>query len=65
MNMENCNKLESVIDSNSVKEVLDAIAAICLEKSDHIESNWQDIYTAKVWLKAGRKIEALAAKILI
>lgn len=64
MTMQNLkDKLESLIDSNSVATVLEAMSQICYEKSLHIQENWQDKSTAKHWDKAGNDISKLQDKI--
>jgi hypothetical protein len=50
------NELESLIDSNSLSTVLDAISVICHEKAEHVNENWQDKTLAKSWVKAGNRI---------
>jgi hypothetical protein len=54
--------IETLIDKSSVNYVLNVVAQICFEKSDHIEANWQDKNTAKEWSKLAVKIETLADK---
>jgi hypothetical protein len=49
--------LESLIDSTSLREVLDAIADICAEKADHIRCNWQDEATARPWADCGQRLQ--------
>ncbi len=41
--------LESLIDANSVRYVLESLAEVCSLKADHIRENWQDERTAKAW----------------
>lgn len=47
MNLE--QQIEQLIDANGLATVLDAIARVCSEKADHIETNWQDSVAAKAW----------------
>jgi hypothetical protein len=56
-------ELESAIDHSSVRVILEIIAGICYEKAAHIEENWQDKNTARVWDRAGKRVEATAAKV--
>ena len=51
------NTIESLIDSSSLANVVDALTTICYEKADHIDSNWQDHGLARMWTKAGKSIE--------
>lgn len=55
--MEN---LELLIDSHGILGVLDAIAEICYGKEQHLQENWQDYETAKVWHKLGINIQKFA-----
>lgn len=50
-------QLEHAIDARGLPEVLNALAAICYEKADHIEDTWQDIPLAKLWRAAGLRVE--------
>lgn len=49
-------ELEALIDLLGLESVLSSIASICLEKADHIESNWQDASLSKCWETASGKI---------
>ena len=50
------NKIEALIDSSTVLDVLQAIQTVIYEKASHIESNWQDTSTAKCWELAGNSL---------
>ena len=52
--------LENIIDNSNLQTTLRALANICLEKAEHIRSNWQDESLAKTWEKAAAKIDALS-----
>jgi hypothetical protein len=52
--------LERLVDENGLAVVLEALAAICHEKAEHVQSNWQDTGLAKCWKSAGRRVEAVA-----
>jgi hypothetical protein len=41
---------------------MDAISEICHEKAIHLQDNWQDNKTAKLWDKAGNKISKIDLK---
>jgi hypothetical protein len=49
--------IESIVDRNSVRYVLEALAEVCSAKADHIRENWQDESLAKAW-------DAEAARVL-
>ena len=53
-------EIEPIVDSSSLADVLFALARMCNEKAEHLESNWQDAITARVWDRAARKIDRLA-----
>lgn len=46
--------LETLIDKNTLADVMDTLADICLEKANHIRD--KDNQTAKVWENASKKI---------
>lgn len=46
--------LESMIDKGNVREVMEAIAEICDDKSEHILRNWQDSPLSKQWERAAK-----------
>jgi len=48
--------LESMIDSNSLASVLEAISEICNAKEEHIRSNWQDLSLARYWQLASSRV---------
>ena len=54
---------ETYMDSAGLSNMLSEIAEVCLQKADHVKTNWQDVDLAKRWLNAHSAIEALAAKI--
>lgn len=56
------HNLESMVDSSSVRDLLEEIADICFEKAQHIRENWQDRVTAKTWDSDGNAIMKLAAR---
>lgn len=52
--------LEMLIDRHSLNFILNSIAQISFEKSDHVQSTWQDKALASQWDKAGQEIESIA-----
>lgn len=56
-------KLESLVDETRLSKVLCFLAEICAEKAVHIETNWQDVDTAKPWRAACQQIETLEQKV--
>ena len=58
-------ELEQLIDKSSLECVLANIAQICIEKSHHVESNWQDRRLARLWEKAARAVDKLSEKPVI
>lgn len=54
---------EEFVDKTSIADTLDLLAGICREKAEHLRHAWQDCQSARVWDKAAKQIEMLAAKI--
>jgi hypothetical protein len=54
--------LEELVDADSLDGVLEALAAICREKADHIRANYDDRSLARAWAIAGIRLEILAGK---
>ena len=52
--------IEAMIDAAGLSAVLDAVATICHEKADHVQSNWQHTALAKQWTRAAKIIERAA-----
>ena len=55
-------ELEALIDSSSVAALLEAIADIMREKSEHISHSWQDQSLAIAWDKSANDVQKVAAK---
>lgn len=53
-------RLEAMIDESGLGDVLDALAEICEEKAEHVESNWQDRSLARLWTRAGAHVRKSA-----
>jgi len=58
-----CEELEKLIDSSSLLDVVTGLEMICDEKAAHIEVNWQDKTTARVWKKASYTIGTIVHRI--
>ena len=48
--------LECMIDKFGLSNVLDAIARICIEKSEHVLVNYNDKSTSRAWDRAHKPI---------
>ena len=55
--------LESLVDTASLQGVLMALSEICGEKAEHIETNWQDKWTARQWRTAEGAIGCTVPKV--
>jgi hypothetical protein len=55
--------LESMIDSQGLKGLLDKIIEVCGEKAEHIRSSYDDNTTANSWEKDGRALESVRSKL--
>ena len=53
--------LETMIDKYGLEYILDDIANICNEKSEHVMSSYQDIETANAWASAALRVQNVAA----
>jgi hypothetical protein len=54
--------LEQYIDAHSdhgcgVQNALDMVSRICWDKAAHLEENWQDTASAKVWKSRAQRID--------
>jgi hypothetical protein len=63
LSRERMEELESIIDSASLADVVEALAEIAREKAEHIRSTWQDAATAKPWDSAAKRLDAVAFRI--
>lgn len=57
--------LEKLTDRYGLSSVLTAVANLCADKGEHVESNWQDGPLAIAWYQASATIEELASRIVI
>jgi hypothetical protein len=51
--------IEAIIDRVGMAQFTEAISAIAVAKSIHVEENWQDKNLAKVWTRIARKFDKL------
>lgn len=58
-------KLEAMVDKHGLAHVLCGLELVCLEKAEHLRSNWQDFTTDKAWDAASRACYAAARKIKV
>lgn len=54
--------LEGIVDRYSMSDVLDALALVCIDKGEHLRSNWQDKASARVWDRIGVSIQKAQIK---
>jgi len=55
--------LEAMVDRVGIRNVLFALATICIAKSQHLQRSWQDRIMAKVWQQRGLFLEDAATTI--
>lgn len=55
--------LENLIDKEGITFVLNTIVEICYEKSEHILTNWDDVYLSDMWDDAGDQIDEVAFRL--
>lgn len=58
------NELEQIVDKSNLSTVLNVLSEICYEKEDHLQSNWNDANTAKLWHNAGKIIDSANCKLI-
>lgn len=52
-------ELEAYVDSNTLANVLDALARVCADKAEHLRSNWQAPRDGSLWDRAARRLATL------
>ncbi len=52
-------QLEATIDRFGLRVVTDMLAGICLDKAEHVESNWQDRKLARQWERDSKAFSAI------
>lgn len=58
------DQLEALLDRYGSPEMLvEALAVIASEKADHVQSNWQDEDTARLWEKIARSLDRETARL--
>jgi hypothetical protein len=65
MEMIEQDNLEYFVDQYGLDDVLESLARICYEKANHLESDWQDRITARVWRKAAKRLELVNTRIAV
>ena len=53
-------ELETLVDKHGIAEVLLALADVCADKAEHIQSAWQDDAHAALWNVAGEYVAQTA-----
>jgi hypothetical protein len=52
--------LEQILDQSRLTDVLNALAAICHGKAEHLRANWQDAGAGRAWDRAADRLAELA-----
>ena len=64
--MKNQNQLsfdlEQIVDAEGMGTILETLAQICFEKSEHIATNYDDKTLAAQWKKDGGKLMKLSGE---
>lgn len=55
--------LEALVDRFTLAEVLAGLARVSAEKACHLESNWQDSRSAKIWERACHKLDVMSGSL--
>lgn len=53
-------ELETLVDRYGMAQVLLALANICIDKSGHVQINWQDTDLARTWAGLGARLAIVA-----
>ena len=61
---EPAEALEALIDVHGIARIVEILANVCDEKSNHVSENWQDYSLASKWSNAGLKLHNLKLPIL-
>ena len=56
--------LEILVDGYSFEQIIESLEEICLEKSDHLSSNWQDTEGAKDWSRKAHLIQSFLMELI-
>ena len=56
-------ELEMLVDRQGLRIVLEMLAHICIEKADHVRSNWQDEHLARIWQANARAVHGACNKV--
>jgi hypothetical protein len=59
----NKTQLEALVDKLTLTGVVDLLSEIASEKSEHIQSNWQDTHLAQAWNRASNQLMLAAGKL--
>lgn len=60
---EDQDELEAMVDRHGLTKVLQFLEAVCHDKEEHLQVNWQDGTSAKAWRLDARTLEQAARKI--
>jgi hypothetical protein len=53
--------LETLVDRYTLSGIVACLSSIAYGKAEHVAENWQDAPLSKVWQRAGRKLDSVAA----
>ena len=54
------DKVEALVDSATMYDVVEALATICHGKAEHLRSNWQDENAALAWERAANALNRVS-----
>jgi hypothetical protein len=57
------SELELLVDGLGLHRVVELLAEVCHEKSEHMTSAWQDEDGARLWRRAARALERATSSI--
>ena len=54
-------KLEAIVDSATLFDVVEVLVGICHGKAEHLRSDWQDERSARTWERAAKTLDRITA----
>jgi hypothetical protein len=63
MTTDAATALETLVDRHGLANVIEALAIVCSEKADHIQTNWQNTVLAGSWERCSHQLDTVAARV--
>ena len=59
------DQLEEILDHCALDTLIYMLSEVCALKAEHLESNWQDAKSAKLWSRAGRYLDSASQNVAV